>query len=87
VGAVDEDNGTIPLKNDEWEFDLYILDGVEIDWDDYEVGKQVTINAERDVQGDMVSLEAPELVKAKKSSAAKAGAKKTGDKKKAKKKK
>ena len=78
VGAVDEDNGVIPVKNDEWEFNLYVLDGVDIDWDDYEVGKQITVNAERDTQGDMVASEAPALVKAAaKKAAPKAAAKTT----------
>lgn len=74
VGEVDEDNGSIPVKSDELEleFDLYVIEGVDVDWEDYSVGTKIIVNAEKDVQGDMSTDEAPALVK-KKSATKKSG--------------
>lgn len=81
VGEVDEENGSIPVKSDELELEflLYVLEGVEIDWEDYPEGTKVVVSAEKDAGGDMVSTEAPEIVKdtktTKKGSTKKSGGK------------
>lgn len=66
VGDPHEANGTIPVKSDdeELEFTLYVISGVAMDWDDYVVGTKILITAEKDVDGDMLSRTAPEIVKA-----------------------
>lgn len=90
TGEVDEENGAIPVKSDdlELEFMLYVLEGVDVDLDDFKVGTKIKITAEKDVQGDMVISDSDniEVVKAKKSDKKTGGKKSTAKKKPAKKK-
>jgi len=85
VAATNQAEGTISVKNDEMEFDLYLLDTVKWDEDDYPEGTKIIVSAEKDRAGDMVTTDAPEIVKAKKaggkSGGKKAAAKKTSGKK------
>lgn len=75
VLAVDGNEYTIDVENDEMKFQLYIIDSMKIDFDDYEPGTKIIVNAEKDTSNDLVATEIPEIVK-------KSGAKKTGGRKK-----
>lgn len=84
VVSTNQSEGTIDVKNDEMEFSLYLLDTVKWDEDDYPEGAKITVSAEKDRAGDMVTTDAPEVVKAKKSGGKKAAGKKGSGKKTAK---
>ena len=66
-------------------FTLYFLDkgpASKVDFDDYEVGTVINLEAEKDSQGDMVATAVPEAVEEEKKGGKKGAAKKGGTKKK-----
>lgn len=74
VVATDASEDTMEVKNDELEFTLYFIEGVNVDMDDYEPGAKIKVSAEKDSIGDLVATEVPEIVKAKRGRPAKAAA-------------
>lgn len=66
VTEVDEPNSTIDVKDEEYEFTLYFLDTMKVDFDDFSVGDKITVTAEKDRSGDLVATEIPEKVGGKK---------------------
>lgn len=75
VGETDETNGTIPVENEDYTFDLYILESMKLDFDDYKVGTKILVTAKRDSAGDMCATEIPEI---QGSSGKKGGSRKKG---------
>lgn len=65
VISVNADESTIEVKNEELEFTLFFLDTMEIDFDDYEEGAKIKVDAEKDNAGDLVATTVPEVQKAK----------------------
>lgn len=74
VVSVNAEESTIEVKNDELEFTLYFLDTMEIDFDDYEEGAKIGVDAEKDTSGDLVATKVPILQKKKKAAGGKKAA-------------
>lgn len=64
VVSVNESESTIDVKNDDYEFTLYFLDTMDIDFEDYPEGANITVSAEKDRSGDLVATEVPKVKKA-----------------------
>lgn len=65
VVSVNAEESIIEVKNDELEFTLYFLDTMDVDFDDYEEGAKIKVDAEKDTAGDLVATVVPEIQKAK----------------------
>lgn len=79
VVSIDTTNQTIDVKNDDLdlEFTLFFLDkgpASKVDFDDYEEGTVIKIDAEKDSIGDMVATKVPEVVEEEKPAKKKAKA-------------
>lgn len=81
AGAVDPKEGTIPVTSEEYgDFTVFVLEGVDFDWDDLEPGVKIKVSGALDTSDDMVLADAPEVVKAtagKRKTAASTGRKKS----------
>jgi hypothetical protein len=66
VTAVNEDEESLDVENDELglSFPLYFMQGLQIEWGDYEPGTKIKVTAEQDSYGTMVATDVPEKVKA-----------------------
>lgn len=81
VTEIDAKESTMEVESEDLglAFTLYFLDkgpASKVDFDDYEVGSIINLEAEKDSQGDMVATAVPEVIEEEKKS--KKGAKKGG---------
>lgn len=62
VGNIDRDDWKMDVRNDDYEFTLYVLENANPDWDDYEEGTKIIVTCAKDREGDMTTKEAPVVV-------------------------